>query len=236
MIIRPRAGALLFITQPDHAAAAADLVLQFDGFAANLRKSDIHLAVREHDAGWQELDEEVVFDEASGAALDFMGVPEPFKRTVWPVGIDALADRAPYAAALIAEHALFVYSANVGNPGWAEFFKEIEERRTRLLARSGVPLDTLKADYPFLGIADLVSLSFCHLWTEPKERFGRSVRCEDGAVTIIPSVLTTAAVPVRVRARVLPDRRFDSREELRDRLARAPVEFLTGIARAGSAA
>ena len=52
---------------------------------------DIHLAVREHDAGWQELDEEIVFDESSGRALDFMRVPEPFKRTVWAVGIDRLA-------------------------------------------------------------------------------------------------------------------------------------------------
>lgn len=235
MIIRPRPGALLFITQPDHAAAAADLVLRFDGFAANPRKSAIHLAVREHDAGWQELDEEIVFDELSGSALDFMTVPEPFKRNVWPVAIDALADRAPYAAALIAEHASFVYTANIGKPGWDQFFNEIEDRRGRLLADCGIPLETLKADYPFLGIADLVSLSFCQSWTEPKERFGRSVRYEDGAVIITPSLLPGGPVPMRVRARVLPDRAFASREDLRDTLAAAPVEFLAGVARGGAA-
>ena len=38
MIIRPQQGSLLFITQPDHAAAAADLVAHFDGFADNPRR------------------------------------------------------------------------------------------------------------------------------------------------------------------------------------------------------
>ena len=183
MIIRPQQGSLLFITQPDHAAAAADLVAHFDGFADNPRRQQIHLAVRDHDCGWQELDDDVVFDDASGRALDFLGVPEPFKRSVWPSAIERLADRAPYAAALIAEHAIFVYSANLGKPDWQSFFSDLEGRRAKLLTMCGVTLDTLKQDYPFLGIADLLSLSFCHGWTEPKERFGQSICC-DGALEL----------------------------------------------------
>ena len=236
MIIRPQQGSLLFITQPDHAAAAADLVAHFDGFADNPRRQQIHLAVRDHDAGWQELDDDIVFDQASGRALDFLGVPEPFKRSVWPSAIERLADRAPYAAALIAEHAIFVYGANLDKPDWQPFFTDLEGRRTKLLTRCGLTHDTLKQDYPFLGIADLLSLSFCHGWREPKERFGHSVWCDGAAVTMTPSLLPAAPVPVRVRARVLPDRRFDSREALRGALATAPVEFLTGVARGGSAA
>lgn len=231
MIIRPQQDALLFITQPDHAAAAADLVTHFDGYAANPRRDDIHLAVREHDCGWRELDDDLVFDVASGRALDFIGVPEPLKRSVWPVAIEHIAPRSAYAAALIAEHAVFVYAANHGKAEWRPFFTEIEQRRDALLASCGVPLETLRADYPFLGIADLLSLAFCHGWQEPRERFGRSVRCERDAVTIAPSLLPPAPVAVRVRARRVPNQRYGTVRELRDTLEHAPDEFLTGVAR-----
>ena len=231
MIIRRQADSLLFITQPDHAAAAADLVAHFDGFAANPRRQDIHLAVLEHDAGWRQLDDEIVFDAGSGHALDFIGAPEAMKQSVWPIAVDRLADRAPYAAALVAEHATFVYSANRDKPEWAQFFAPLEDRRTQLLGRCGVSLDTLKADYPFVGVADLLSLAFCHGWTEPRERFGRAIRCDGAAVEMTPSLLPAAPVPVRVRARRVTDRRYASAAELRDALASASPEFLAGVAR-----
>jgi hypothetical protein len=236
VIIRPHHGSLLFITQPDHAAAAADLVQHFEGFATNPRRVEIHLAVREHDSGWHDLDRDLVFDDSRGKAHDFITVPEPLKQYVWPNAIDQVLPRSPYAAALIAEHALFVYSGNRGKPEWDTFFNAMEARRTDLLARAGIPLETLLADYPLLGIADLLSLSFCHCWETPRERFGRSVVCEGAAVTMTPWRLPAASVPVRVRMRRLPDTSFASREALREALERAPAEFLTGVARAGSAA
>jgi hypothetical protein len=236
VIIRPQPGSLLFITQPDHAAAAADAVTHFDGFAANPRRADIHLAVREHDCGWQRLDDDLVFDDVSGRALDFMGVPGEVKRSVWPIAVDAVASRSAYAAALVAEHAAFVYSSNRGKPDWDPFFQMMEQRRDELLARERVPIETLRADYPFLGVADLLSLSFCHSWTHARERFGRSIRCEHGAVTMTPSLLPGAPVPLRVRARTIADRPYGSVEAVQEELARAPVEFLAGVARSGSPA
>lgn len=236
VIIRPQRGSLLFITQPDHAAAAADLVQHFDGFATNPRRAEIHLAVREHDSGWHEMDRALVFDAAHGKAHDFITVPEPLKQSVWPTGIEAVAATSPYAAALIAEHAVFVYSANRGKPEWDTFFKTMEIRRARLLAEAGISLDTLRADYPFLGIADLLSLSFCHGWEVPNERFGRTVACEGAAVTMTPSLLPETPVPVRVRMRRIPEAPFESHDALREALAAAPAEFLTGVARAGSTA
>lgn len=236
VIIRPQQDSLLFITQPDHAAAAADLVQHFDGFATNPRRAEIHLAVREHDCGWHEMDRDLVFDAALGKAHDFMSVPEPMKQSVWPKAVEQVTPKSPYAAALIAEHALFVYSANRGKPEWDTFFNAMEARRTDLLARARDPLETLLADYPFLGIADLLSLSFCHCWETPRERFGRSVVCEGAAVTMTPSLLPATPVPVRVRMRRIPDVSFASHVALREALDRAPAEFLTGVARAGSAA
>jgi hypothetical protein len=68
MIIRAEQDHLLFITQPDYAAAAADLVIHVEGFAHHPRRAGIELAVREHNHGWMELDETLVFDPAAGRA------------------------------------------------------------------------------------------------------------------------------------------------------------------------
>ena len=122
MIVRPESGSLLFITQPDHAVLAADLADRFDGLDAHPRRDEIRLAVREHDNGWRELDDEIVFDAVNGRALDFITAPESLKQSVWPLGIDRLAAESAYAAALVAAHALFVYSAHRGEEDWRAFF------------------------------------------------------------------------------------------------------------------
>jgi hypothetical protein len=234
VIIRRQEESLLFVTQPDHAVMAAELVAHIQGFAANPRRDEIHLAVLEHDNGWQELDQDLVFDAGAGAALDFISVPDAIKRAVWPMAIDRVAPQSAYAAALIAEHAIFVYANSHASPDWQPFFTRIEQRRAELLALSGITLEILRSDYPLLALADLLSLVFCHGWTDRRERFGHTVRCEGGAVTMTPSRLPAAPVPVRVKARRVPARRYASVRALRDALAAAPVEFLTGTARGGT--
>jgi hypothetical protein len=231
VIIRSEPGALLFITQPDHAALAADLVSHFDGVADHPRRDEIQLAVLEHDNGWRELDADLVFDEAAGKALDFISVPESVKRSVWPRGIDALATQSPYAAALVSEHAIFVHEAHRSKPEWRAFFLGIEERRADLLARVGLSREALFHDYLFLALADLMSLAFCNGWQNSQERLGHQVRCEGDAVLIAPALLPAAPVPARVRARRVADQRHDSARALRDALALAPIEFVAGVAR-----
>lgn len=230
MIIRPDQDQLIFMTQPDHASAAADLVAHFDGFASHPRRDEIALAVREHDHGWQAIDEELVFDPAAGRALDFITVPDTHKRSVWPIAVERLAARSTYAAALVAEHALYVYEANRGKPDWAPHFADLEQRRTILLERSGVPLEMLREDYPFVAVADLLSLATCLRWPGTHERFGRSVRSEADAITVAPALLS-APVRVAVKARRVANRRYASAAELRDTLDRAPIESVPCLVR-----
>src|SRR5919109_186080 len=122
MIIRREGTSLLFVTQPDHARLAADLLAQWKGLADHPRRAALLLAAREHDNGWRELDEELVFDASEGRAFDFITAPDPVKHEVWPRGVDRLADTSPYAAALVAQHAIFVYNSHRDEPGWARFF------------------------------------------------------------------------------------------------------------------
>ena len=231
MILRPGAGTLLFITQPDHASLAADLVEHFADFATHPRRDEVLLAVREHDRGWRELDDEIVFDDETGRPLDFMTVPERMKQDVWPIAIDHVRRTSPYAATLIAEHALFVYQANRVKPEWRTFFETLERRRTSLLDDAGISREDLARDYPFVGLADLLSLSFCNAWREARERLGHRVRCEGDEVIVSPAVMGSTPVPFAIPGRRIPDRRYASLAALRAALDAAPIERLTGRAR-----
>ena len=231
MILRPDAGTLFFITQPDHASLAADLVEHFADFAAHPRRAGIRLAVREHDSGWRDLDDELVFDDETGRPLDFMTVPERMKQEVWPIAIDRVRPTSPYAAALIAEHALFVYQANRVKAEWRPFFESLERQRTSLLADARISREDLTGDYFFVGLADLVSLSFCNHWREPRERLGHRVRCEKDEVIVSPAIISGTQVSIGIPGRRIADRQYASRGELRAAVEAAPVERLTGRAR-----
>jgi Protein of unknown function (DUF3891) len=236
MIIRADGPSLLFITQPDHARLAADLLNHWKGFADHPRRAALLLAAREHDNGWHELDEELVFDPAEGRALDFITAPDRVKHQVWPRGVDRLAEASFYAAALVAQHAVFVYDSHRDEPEWTRFFAAMRSRRDDLRARSGHPPEDLDADYPYLAVVDLLSLTFCNGWHDDHERFATRTRCDDRGIVITPTPFTAPSVPLRVRARRLADRRYASAADLRAAFEAAPVAIVEGQARGADAA
>jgi len=221
----------LFVTQPDHARLAADLLNRWKGFADHPRRAQLLLAAREHDNGWRELDEELVFDPAEGRALDFITVPDSIKHSVWPRGVDRLAETSPYAAALVAQHAVFVYDSHRDEPAWAAFFAAMRVRREDLRARAGHSPEELDADYPYLSIVDLLSLTFCNAWRDDHERFTTRTHCDDRGLVINPSPFGEEPIPLRVRARRLADRRYASAADLRAAFEEAPVEVIEGLTR-----
>jgi uncharacterized protein DUF3891 len=233
MIIRPDGDSLLFITQPDHARLAAELLAQWrdDEFSAHPRRDTLLLAAREHDNGWREPDAAMVFDTARGAGLDFLSAPDEVKQAVWPRGVDRLSEISPYAAALVAQHALYVLRANRDKPSWRDFFDRVSGRRDSQLQCSGMSAADLDSDYRFLSIVDLLSLAFCNGWREDEERFACAAWCDGNTLLVKPAMLREAAVPLRVRARRLENRPYASASELRAAFENAPLELLEGQAR-----
>jgi hypothetical protein len=232
VIIRVEGDSLLFITQPDHARLAADAIerWQADGFPAHPMREVILLAAREHDNGWLEEDSATHVDR-DGTPLDFVSVPAEVRHRIWPRAAGRIAPASPYAAALIAQHALSVYSSTRCDPAWQNFFRVMTEMRNALLARSGMALETLERDYPFVNAADRISLAFCTGWTQPLESYGRRIILSDrNTVLITPDPFSGARVPLRVPARRLPRGAFDSSDALRSALDDAPHEFLDGVA------
>ena len=234
MIIRPAVDDLLLITQPDHAALAGAVMAAWraDGLPAHREREELLLAVREHDNGWLEPDTEPTVDAATGAPEDFLDAPVAVRQAVWPRGTARLAGAHPYAAALVAHHALNVYRRHRDDAAWQAFFDDMEGARRAALDR--VPAGRREGwpgDYRFLFLGDLVSLVFCHGWMQPFDGEGYRLRLTAATLEITPDPFDGRVVPLGVWARRIPARRYAGVEDLRRTLAAAPTVTLEGAAR-----
>jgi hypothetical protein len=154
-----------------------------------------------------------IVDGATGRILDFINVPAPLRRGVWPRGAERLAED-PWAAALVANHAVHVYRRYRDDPEWQPFFAELEATRARHLERAGgLTRDELLADYFFLRMGDLLSLTFCNAWSEAPEEFGFAIRWSAQRLTVTPDPFGGEEIQIEVPARELPDRMFASTGE-----------------------
>jgi hypothetical protein len=231
MIIRAH-PAHLYITQPDHAALAAEALShwQDDDFVDHPRRDVILLAAREHDNGWIEEDTKTHID-SDGRPLDFVAVPAAVRQRIWPRAVERMTQRSTYAAALIAQHAITVYGHTRTDPAWDRFFEQMTALRNRWLKRSGIAPEVLAADYGFVNAADRMSLAFCTGWGEPLESMGRQIILRPpNMLEVTPDPFAGQRVPLRISGRQLPDRRYATAAALRAALESAPVVALDGEA------
>ena len=230
MIIRYTGSTLLLITQPDHAALAGRIMREWsrDDLSSPPRRDDILRAIDEHDNGWREVDHSPIVDEGTGRILDFVSAPDHVRQAVWPRGVERLAGN-PYAAALVAQHAIHVYARYRDRPGWASFFSMMEARRDRhLSAVPGATLDQLLRDYVPVRIGDLISLTFCNGWTDPQRESGYEIKLEENRVTVTPDPFGGRSIDIDAPAVALPDRPYPSAEGASKAFQSAPRCLLTG--------
>jgi hypothetical protein len=235
LIIRTDGKDLVFIRQPDHAAAAADLMRAWttDGLPRNPRRDSILSAIHAHDNGWiEEDDDTIVSDE--GTPVDFIAVPFEVKQRVWPRCVDRLGAQWPYVAALVAQHSLTIFQDSRAKPEWQPYFEEMTARRDALLSRCAAQTAAaIDEDYRFVRMADLMSLVFCNAWVEPLEYRGRRVLLTGTALTVTPDPFGGARVELRIPARRAPRRAYASAADLRAEIAAAQPEILEGTAVGG---
>lgn len=232
MIIRPATDRLLFITQPDHAALAAEIMAHWrpGGLQDHPRRDTILTATRNHDNGWREEDAELHVNDR-GEPLDFVAVPPAVKHRIWPRAAQRLSAASPYVATLVAQHALTVHAPLRDNPEWRRFFTTMERMREDLLARCGKDEAAgLHEDYPFVRIGDQLSLIFCNGWTAPLSGVGYRAILKGITLEITPDPFEGQRVPLKVQARSVPHATYASAADLRKALADAPVLQLEGEA------
>jgi hypothetical protein len=239
MIVRRDGTDWLIMTQPDHAALAGHLMQAWraDGFPDRPTRARVLRALREHDDGWRETDAAPLID-AEGNPCDYIHVPLALRQGIWPRTVDALAAGDPYVAALVAQHAVTVYRRFHADPAWQDFFTQMGQRRDDLVARvltqanAGAPgsYDSFLLDYAMLGTGDLFSQVFCNGWRDPYLIEGYQAILRDNRLTISPDPFDGATVALDVVARRIPARTYASDQDLRDTLAQAPTQRLTGVA------
>jgi Protein of unknown function (DUF3891) len=227
MICLAERDRLLLITQPDHAQLAGRIMERCVPLADHRRRDSILRACAEHDDGWIEVDAAPEIDHLTGHVIDFMTAPSLTKQSVWPRAVARLAAD-PWAAALVAMHAVTVYSRYQDDLAWASFFPDMTGARDALVRESGGAIAELEADYPFVRLADLISLTFCNRWTEPQGFGGWMVRGAGTQVTVSPDAFGGAQVQFHVAARSVPLRRYASTDQLRDAIRSASLVSLAG--------
>lgn len=237
MIVRDDGDSLMLITQPDHARLAHDIVaaVRTEQTLDGAGRETILFATREHDNGWMEVDAEPTIDPATNRPYDFINGPARVKHDLWPRGVRRAARTDPRAGALIAQHALTVYSYRAAEPDWQPFFGAIAAMRDDLLrqigAFAGPPREQFDREYRCVRLGDLLSLLFCNGWTEPQDTLGYRAALRGSTLVISPDPFGGATVPLRVMARRIPARTYADDADLQAALAASVPEALDGEAR-----
>ncbi len=227
MIVRLIDANVHLITQPDHARLSWAIMTQCVPLASRPRRDAILHAIAEHDNGWTEEDAAPTIDPTTGQVVDFVSAPLSIRQGVWPRGVSRLvAD--PWAAALVAQHAITVYERFWSDTDWTPFFARMEAARDAMVRASGVPPGDLAGDYRFVRLGDLISLAFCAGWTD-EQRFDEwTVQLSGTRVLITPDAFGGAEIPIQITARVIPARRFPSDAALRETVSHSRIATVRG--------
>jgi hypothetical protein len=229
VIVRPAEGGVVHvITQPDHAALAGRIMQHWTSLATAERRDDILRAVRDHDNGWREADAAPLILPSTGAIADFVAVPAAVRQDVWPRCLLGLAD-APWAAALVAHHAISVYDRFRSDDAWTAWFARMEALRDGHLARTSGTIELLARDYVYVRLGDLASLAFCNAWSAPQVLGPWTIRLLDGRSLLVDPNPFPSDVPIEVEGRVLLPGPYASDDALRAAYAAAPAVRVSGL-------
>jgi Protein of unknown function (DUF3891) len=227
VIVRPGHGVLHLITQADHAALARRLMTLWPSLQQSERRRDILTALEHHDRGWRDPDAAPTVDPDTGAIRDFLHVPAQVRQGVWPVSVRLLT-AAPWAAALVAHHAISVYDRFRADPAWADFFPAMTALRDTHLGRAGGDLKALARDYVYVRLGDLLSLVFCTRASTQETLGPWTIRLEGDRLHVAPNPFMMD-VSFAVEAREIPDVPYATDAALRAAVDRGRSRAIEGV-------
>jgi hypothetical protein len=228
VIVRYIDDRVLLITQPDHARLAAEVMSHCAALERHPRREQILNAIASHDDGWAVEDARPSIDPATGEVADFIRARTEVRQGVWPRTVAFLAQDDPWAAALVAQHALTVYTRLRANPDWHAFFAKMGVLRDALLKKTNLKPIELESDYVFLRLGDLISLAFCTGSNDLNQFGGYRVELFRERVIVEPDLFAGYEVPVQITATELSAKRFRSDAALQEALILATTANLIG--------
>jgi len=149
----------LLFGQHEHALIAGEFALHW-GEGPEPLESTLY-AIVNHDLGWRELDQDVLWNEEKGRPYSFVDYPLDLKLPAQRSGIDAVEDHDPYAGCLCSMHyARFLLDSE--RPEEVQFREAEMERQGSLRERmSDSELGNLERNFRFLRLCDGLSLFLC---------------------------------------------------------------------------
>jgi hypothetical protein len=226
VIVRSASDTLVLITQPAHARLAGRIMEHCATLSRHPRRNAILYAIDVHDDGWAEEDAAPRVDRATGGIADFVTAAVEVRQAVWPRCIAGLEE--PWVAALVAQHAITVYDRFRSDSAWRDFFTGMVRTRDELVGASGMTIDELEADYPYLRLGDLISLTFCAGTRYEGPYAGWIVGGSGPSITVAPDPFAGAVIPIAIAAKSMADRRFASDQDVRDAYQSAAAVQLNG--------
>lgn len=229
MIVLDEPSDLLLITQGDHAHLAVEILslCRIPELLEHPRRRQLLTATREHDNGWRESDAAPLLDPLTGWPHSFLTLPGEARREIWRRACSRFRDTDPYIAALVTQHALEVHRERTDrDAGWADWFGETRTALSEHLEDGGYAPETLKADYPWLRLADLCSLAACGTAPDAFEHHGFIGRAADRVLRLDPLPLA-GSTSFSVACRRIPRRAYASATDLTVAMASARWDRLT---------
>lgn len=228
MIVATVQDSWLFVTQPDHAAFAAELLSLWraEGLPGHPRRAELLFAVREHDNGWREADAAPRWDKERRRPHDFLTMPREARIEVWERGVSRFAGEHPYAALLITRHARRLHRDRRTDPEWEGLLETLDELENGLTEATAATEAEIDADDRLLERADLLSLAACNGWTDPFERHGMQARLSGETLRLDPFPLA-GSTTFRVPCRRIPVRDYGGDAALGGELAAARWSEMT---------
>jgi Protein of unknown function (DUF3891) len=159
MIVRERPDAFLLFGQHEHALIAGEFALRWRERPDPL-ESTLYGIVN-HDLGWRELDQDVLWNEEKDRPFSFVDFPLDLKLPAQRRGIDAVQDHEAYAGCLCSMHyARFLLDSE--RPEEVQFREAEMERQNSLEQRmSANERENLERNFRFLRLCDGLSLFLC---------------------------------------------------------------------------
>lgn len=260
MIVSPRDGTLVLVRQVDHQDQCALMADAWGnaGFARPEPFAPLRLATALHDEGWRTW--ERAPQTRDGAPLDFPAIDRAVHVELYRAGIARAVADDPLAGLLVSLHGAGLYEGRGGldpgpvpardsrPPAVRAFLDEQgrEQRRLRAVARVEGHDEWEWAAYRLLQTWDALSLYLT--WrARPAGRAGvlpqvprapgdpgvdlHLVPAGDDDCTCHPWPFRERRVELPVRARTIPDRRYDSDADLAETLSRAPWTTVVHVVR-----
>ncbi len=119
VLVTRRAGSLVLVTQPDHAAIAGVLARHWGNqqFATPAAREALVCAAEHHDDGWLELDARPMFNHEQARPAHFVELPLADTAPSYARGVESVYERDQQAGALVSMHFSGFYTSRWGVGG-----------------------------------------------------------------------------------------------------------------------